>query len=190
MSILDALWQRAFWWLVALPLADCVLGLLALRSPAIKVAFFRAPVIVQKLWPVVQVSLLLTLPLAPRPRFTFISVAAGAAAGLVALAAVLALWLLSFRAIGFIPSLRPAKGLISTGPCAVVQHPIHLGNLVSALRVVLVCRAVGAVLYWLAAVAVHSVTILVEKMSLRAEYGEAYAAYAKQVPYRLVPYVF
>ena len=190
MSFLNEVWESAFWWLAALHLADGIFGLLALRSARFKAAFFRMPILVQKLWPVVDVGLVLVLPLVPQPRWTFIPAAAGVTVGLAAVAGAVALWLHAFRAIGFIPSLRPVKGLIATGPYAVVRHPIYLANLLSALGLALVFRAGGAVCYWPVVAALLSTGILVEEKGLRMEYGEEYAAYMKQVPYRLIPYVY
>jgi len=52
MNVLNEVWESAFWWLVAFHLAECVFGLLALRSARFKKGFFSMPILAQNsvLW--------------------------------------------------------------------------------------------------------------------------------------------
>jgi protein-S-isoprenylcysteine O-methyltransferase Ste14 len=189
MNILSQVWNAAFWWLAAINLAEFAIGLLVFTSPRLKAAFFRMPMLVQKLLPALNIFPLLLLPLAPQPTWTFMPVAAHVAAGLAAMGAAGVLWFLSLRAFGGIPSIRAAKGLVCAGPYGMVRNPIYLGNMLSALGMALAFRALGALLYVPVTAALYYGTILCEEKDLRTEYGEEYAAYARKVPYRLIPYL-
>ncbi len=190
MNTLDHFWQQSFWWLVGLHLAYLIIALIAVASARFKAAFFKWPVFVQKLLPAFYVGLFLALPFAPQSRLTVIPPAIAITMGAIAVTAALILWLQSFRVIGFIPSLRAPKGLVSAGPYAVVRNPIYLGNMLGPLGLALALRAEGALLYWPIIVAGFLVLIPFEERGLQAEYGEAYTNYLKRVPYRLIPYVF
>jgi protein-S-isoprenylcysteine O-methyltransferase Ste14 len=189
-NILGAVWNTAFWWLVAVSLSAFGVGFFALLSPTVKRAFFRAPTIVQKLivpWAMVP---LWVLPLAPQPTLTFIPRGTAASAGLVCVLTALLIWVGALRVIGFIPGIRPGKGLVCTGLYGVIRHPIYLGNTLSVLGMALMFRAAGALVY-VPVVAVLFLSIIpVEERDLRAQYGEEYSTYANKVRYRLIPYVF
>jgi protein-S-isoprenylcysteine O-methyltransferase Ste14 len=190
MGILSTVWNMAFWWLVAASLCAFGLGFLTLMSPTVKRAFFKAPTVVQKLivpWAMVP---LWVLPLAPQPRLTFVPLAAAVPVGLVCVLTALVIWVGALRVIGFIPGVRPPKGLVCTGMYGVVRHPIYLGNTLSVLGMALVFRAGGALLYVAVVAALLLCIIPVEERDLRAEYGEEYSAYSKKVRYRLIPYLF
>jgi protein-S-isoprenylcysteine O-methyltransferase Ste14 len=179
-----------FWCLVAVSLSAFGLAFLALMSPAIKRALFKAPIWVQKLIVPFAMVPLWVLPLAPQPRWEFIPLEIAVPAGVVCLLAALGIWISAFRAIGFIPGVRPAQGLVCRGAYAVVRHPIYAGNTLSVVGMALVFRAAGALVYGPVVVAIFLAIILVEERDLRAAYGDEYSAYEKKVKYRLIPRVF
>lgn len=188
--MLRVVWQTAYWWLVAISLSAFGLGFMTLVFPAVKRAFFRAPTIVQKLIVPLAMVPLWVLPLAPQSRLTLIPLGVAVPAGLVCLVTALLIWVSALRVIGFIPGVRPAKGLVCTGMYGVVRHPINLGNTLSVLGMALVFRGAGALLYVPVLAVLFLCLIHVEERDLRAAYGEEYAAYAEKVRYRLIPRVF
>jgi protein-S-isoprenylcysteine O-methyltransferase Ste14 len=190
MNVFSAAWSVAFGWLVAVNLLAFGLGFLTLTSPRVRRAFFKAPTIVQKLIvPLVMVPLWV-LPLAPQPTLTFIPLGVAVPAGLACVLTAVLIWVGALRVIGFIPGIRPAKGLVCTGMYGVVRHPIYLGNTLSVLGMALIFRAAGALLYVLVVAALFLCIVRVEERDLRAEYGEEYSAYARKVKYRLIPRLF
>jgi len=179
-----------FWRLVAVSLSAFGLAFVAMLSPAVKRALFKAPILVQKLFVPFAMVPLWALPVAPQPRWTFIPLGIAVPAGLVCLLAALVIWISAFRAIGFIPGVRPARGLVCGGVYGVVRHPIYVGNTLSVLGMALMFRAAGALVYVLVLVALFLAFIPIEERDLRAAYGDEYSAYEKKVRYRLIPRVF
>jgi protein-S-isoprenylcysteine O-methyltransferase Ste14 len=133
---------------------------------------------------------LLVLPFVPQTRWTSVPIAVVAPIGLLAVACAFVVWCLAFRAIGFIPSIRPPKGLVDTGPYGVVRNPIYLGILMGTLGLSLAFRALDALYYWPVILCCFGAITFLEEKGLKAEYGEAYSAYKKKVRHRLIPYVF
>jgi protein-S-isoprenylcysteine O-methyltransferase Ste14 len=184
------MWNPAFWCLVAVSLSAFGLGFLALLSPAVKRALFKAPIWVQKLIVPFAMVPLWVLPVAPQPRWTFIPLGIAVPGGIVCLLTAIVIWISALRAIGFIPGVRPAQGLVCHGAYGVVRHPIYVGNTLSVLGMALVFRAAGALVYVLVLAALFLAGIPIEERDLRAAYGEEYSAYEKKVRYRLIPGVF
>jgi len=180
----------AFWCLVAVSLSAFGLGFLALMSAAVKRAIFKAPIWVQKLIVPFAMVPLWVLPLAPQPRWTFIPLGIAVPTGAVCLLTALVIWISALRAIGFIPGVRPPRGLVCRGAYGVVRHPIYVGNTLSVLGIALILRAAGALAYVLVLAALFLAIIPIEERDLRATYGEEYSAYEKKVRYRLIPRVF
>ncbi|MEO7157989.1 MAG: isoprenylcysteine carboxylmethyltransferase family protein [Vicinamibacterales bacterium] len=76
----------------------------------------------------------------------------------------------------------------ATGPFSLVRHPIYLGWILivfpsAVMTTSQLLFAVTSTLYLIAA-------IPLEEASLVNTYGDAYRAYQKQMPWRLVPYVW
>jgi protein-S-isoprenylcysteine O-methyltransferase Ste14 len=84
---------------------------------------------------------------------------------------------------GVLPDVR---GLVMRGPYRIVRHPLYLGELVSALGLVVgTSRPLPALLAWAACVAVQIVRTRYEEEGLRAEFPE-YEDYARRTS-RLIP---
>jgi len=87
------------------------------------------------------------------------------------------------RCFGLFPEVR---GLVLRGPYRVVRHPVYLGELVSALGLVLAKpHPLVVALFGLFLVLQYWRTIY-EERALAAAYPDDYPAYARRVP-RLVP---
>lgn len=76
--------------------------------------------------------------------------------------------------------------VISSGPYAIVRHPMYVGVVIMALGVPLALGSWWGLILVLASLALLVLRILDEEKMLRAEL-EGYEAYARNVRYRLVP---
>jgi protein-S-isoprenylcysteine O-methyltransferase Ste14 len=87
------------------------------------------------------------------------------------------------RCFGIFPEVR---GLVVRGPYRLVRHPVYLGELISAIGMVLAKpHPLILVLFALFAALQYGRTIY-EERALRAAFPESYANYAQGVP-RLIP---
>jgi protein-S-isoprenylcysteine O-methyltransferase Ste14 len=87
------------------------------------------------------------------------------------------------RCFGLFPEVR---GLVLRGPYRLVRHPVYLGELVSALGLLLAKPHPLVVAIFAAFVALQYWRTIYEERALSAAYPDQYPAYTHQVP-RLVP---
>jgi len=85
-------------------------------------------------------------------------------------------------------TIRKMEGqrVISTGPYALVRHPMYVGALVMVMGVPLALGSYWGLLFMLLNVPVLMLRILDEEKMLGSEL-EGYTAYARTVRYRLIP---
>jgi len=108
------------------------------------------------------------------------------ASGVVVLIGTLfTIWSLAIlgRCFGLFPEVR---GLVLRGPYRLVRHPVYLGEVVSALGLLLAKPHPLVVAVFAAFVALQYWRTTFEERALSAAYPGEYPAYARQVP-RLVP---
>jgi protein-S-isoprenylcysteine O-methyltransferase Ste14 len=73
--------------------------------------------------------------------------------------------------------------LITTGPYAYIRHPIHVGNLLVGLGMILLSEAFPLTLLWLAFFALHHrIIIPAEEEFLKEKLGEGFDRYCELVP--------
>ncbi len=87
------------------------------------------------------------------------------------------------RCFGLFPEVR---GLVLRGPYRLVRHPVYLGELVSALGLLVVKPHPLIVAVFALFVALQYGRTIFEERALAAAYPDDYPAYARRVP-RLVP---
>ncbi len=87
------------------------------------------------------------------------------------------------RCFGLFPEVR---GLVLRGPYRLVRHPVYLGELVSALGLLVVKPHPLIVAVFAVFVALQYGRTIYEERALAAAYPDDYPAYARRVP-RLVP---
>lgn len=84
--------------------------------------------------------------------------------------------------------VKAGQRVVDVGPYAWVRHPSYTGAAASLVGVgVAMGNGLGLVLVLLVTAVGYGYRIRVEERMLLAELGEPYRAYAKRVPYRLVP---
>jgi len=93
------------------------------------------------------------------------------------------LWL--GRSFAVLPARR---GLVTTGPYALLRHPVYLGELLMLQAVGAASGSRGAQLICMAAVPLVAVRILVEERVMALD--PAWGAYAQRTRYRLVPWLW
>jgi protein-S-isoprenylcysteine O-methyltransferase Ste14 len=84
----------------------------------------------------------------------------------------------------------PPPALVTSGPFAIVRHPLALGMVILALGPAV---AAGRPLVWVSfatVVVALGRRCLQDERELDATFGDAYARYAAAVPSRLVPFVW
>jgi len=113
----------------------------------------------------------------------------GAAAALAVVGVVLALWAGRTMGRSLTPFPHPVQaGLVTTGPFALVRHPIYTGGLALFLGFALVTSVTALVLTAVLGL-LWAAKLRFEERLLEDVY-EDYAAYQQRVRWRLVPLVY
>ena len=86
-------------------------------------------------------------------------------------------------------TIKQGHELITTGPYAVVRHPIYTGILTGFLGTAIALSQVRGLIGLILIFIVLWAKLRVEEEWMRSQFGEAYATYAHQTA-ALVPYVF
>lgn len=108
-----------------------------------------------------------------------------ASSAVITLGTLWTIWSLASlgRCFGLFPE---ARGLVTRGPYQLVRHPVYLGELVSAVGLLLAKPNVIIVLIFAVFVALQYWRTVYEERALSAAFPGEYPAYARRVP-RLVP---
>lgn len=108
-----------------------------------------------------------------------------AASAVVIVGTLWSMWSLASlgRCFGLFPEVR---GLVQRGPYRLVRHPVYLGELISAVGMLIAKPHPLIVLLFGAFVALQFGRTIYEERALTAAFPEEYAAYARRVA-RLVP---
>ena len=108
-----------------------------------------------------------------------------ASSAVVTLGTVWTIWSLAFlgRCFGLFPE---ARGLVTRGPYRLVRHPVYLGEILSAVGLLVVKPHVVIVLIFAVFVALQYWRTVYEERALTAAFPDAYPAYATRVS-RLLP---
>jgi protein-S-isoprenylcysteine O-methyltransferase Ste14 len=85
-------------------------------------------------------------------------------------------------------TIKPGHELITTGPYAVVRHPIYTGILTGFLGMAIAISQVRGFIVFVLIFLVFWVKLRMEEQWMRSQFGEAYAAYARQTA-ALAPYL-
>jgi protein-S-isoprenylcysteine O-methyltransferase Ste14 len=86
-------------------------------------------------------------------------------------------------------TIKQGHELITTGPYALVRHPIYTGILTGFLGTTIALSQVRGVIGFLLMFLVLGAKLRIEEEWMRSQFGEAYATYAHQTA-ALVPYLF
>jgi protein-S-isoprenylcysteine O-methyltransferase Ste14 len=86
-------------------------------------------------------------------------------------------------------TIKQGHELITTGPYAVVRHPIYTGILTGFLGVAIAISQVRGLIVFVLIFLVFWVKLRMEEQWMRTQFGETYATYAHQTA-ALVPYLF
>jgi protein-S-isoprenylcysteine O-methyltransferase Ste14 len=108
-----------------------------------------------------------------------------ASSAVVTLGTLWTIWSLAFlgRCFGLFPE---ARGLVTRGPYRWVRHPVYVGEITSAVGLLLAKPHVLIVLIFAVFVALQYWRTVYEEQALSAAFSEEYATYAKRVS-RLIP---
>jgi protein-S-isoprenylcysteine O-methyltransferase Ste14 len=108
-----------------------------------------------------------------------------ASSGVVIVGTLWTIWSLAAlgRCFGLLPEVR---GLVTSGPYRLVRHPVYLGEIISAVGLLLAKPSVAIVLIFLAFVGLQFWRTSFEEQALTSAFPDAYPAYAGHVA-RLVP---
>jgi protein-S-isoprenylcysteine O-methyltransferase Ste14 len=86
-------------------------------------------------------------------------------------------------------TIKRGHELITTGPYAVVRHPIYTGTLTGFLGMAIAVSQVRGFIAFVLIFLVFRVKFRMEEEWMRSQFGETYAAYAHRTS-ALVPYLF
>jgi protein-S-isoprenylcysteine O-methyltransferase Ste14 len=85
-------------------------------------------------------------------------------------------------------TIKQGHELITTGPYAVVRHPIYTGILTGFLGMAIAISQVRGFLVFVLIFLAFWIKLRMEEQWMRSQFGEAYATYARQTA-ALVPYL-
>ena len=104
----------------------------------------------------------------------------------IVLGTLFTLWSLATlgRCFGLFPEVR---GLVTRGPYCLVRHPVYLGELTSAVGLLLAKPHVTVLVVLLAFAGLQYARTVYEERALGAAFPDLYPAYARRVP-RLIPW--
>ena len=85
-------------------------------------------------------------------------------------------------------TIKQGHELITTGPYAVVLHPIYTGILISFLGMAIAISQVRGFIVSVLIFLAFRIKLCMEEQWMRSQFGEAYATYARQTA-ALVPYL-
>ena len=108
-----------------------------------------------------------------------------ASSAIVIVGTLWTIWSLAFlgRCFGLFPEVR---GLVQRGPYRLVRHPVYLGELISAVGMLVAKPHPLIVLIFVVFVALQYGRTIYEERALSAAFPEAYPSYAQRVG-RLIP---
>jgi len=86
-------------------------------------------------------------------------------------------------------TIKQGHELITTGPYAVVRHPIYTGILAGFLGMAIAISQVRGFIAFVLIFLAFWIKLRIEEQWMRSQFGEAYATYAQQTA-ALVPYLF
>lgn len=86
-------------------------------------------------------------------------------------------------------TIKQDHELITTGPYALVRHPIYTGILAGFLGTAIALSQVRGIVVLVLVFLVFWAKLRMEEEWMRSEFGETYGTYASQTA-ALVPYVF
>lgn len=86
--------------------------------------------------------------------------------------------------------VQEGQQLVSTGPYAVVRHPMYMGIIPMFLSLPLTVGAVWPLVPVTLCLVLFGVRTYSEEEFLVKTFGEEYLEYRKKVPYRMIPFVF
>jgi len=86
-------------------------------------------------------------------------------------------------------TIKQGHELITTGPYAVVRHPIYTGILTGFLGTAIALSQVRGSITFVLIFLVFWIKLRMEEQWMRSQFGETYATYARQTA-ALVPYLF
>lgn len=86
-------------------------------------------------------------------------------------------------------TIKQDHELITTGPYAIVRHPIYTGSLAGFLGLAIAVSEVRGIIAFLLMFLVFWVKFSIEERWMRSQFGETYARYVRRTA-ALVPYLF
>jgi protein-S-isoprenylcysteine O-methyltransferase Ste14 len=174
--------------ILSINLCVFLFDLIFLSDKTARDRFFKLPVFVQKLFPLVIVVPLFIAPLIPQNRFNISNVISLPTGILLFVLG----WILPICALckfGTIPSVRKKSNLITTGVYRVVRHPIYSGTLISLLGWTILLKSIISIVYFPFVFLLYFFATFVEERILIEEYGDQYLDYKKKVTKRFIPFI-
>ena len=94
----------------------------------------------------------------------------------------------SFRSGGVPP--RERDRLVTSGPFRLIRHPVYAGVICFPLGLALLVQSWALLLYFVLVLVLVLLLMPAEERQLAAAYGDEYAQYRRQVPNRLIPFIY
>jgi len=171
-----AVFAAAAWWHERYPVEDAVP---AAVPPPWRVWIYRW----QNVLPFVLLPVLFVIPplaISGTPFDRGLDVAGGAC---MVTGLALRLWATAHRDTPSAAPARPPTRLATTGPYALMRHPLPLANLLTGVGVALIAEnALALIVVPTALIAMYRITVALEDAWLAERFGRAYLDYCARVP--------
>ena len=94
----------------------------------------------------------------------------------------------SFRSGGVTP--HEGDRLVTSGPFRLIRHPVYAGMICFPLGLALLVQSWALLAYFVLVLVLVLLLMPAEERQLAAAYGHEYAQYRRQVPERLIPFIY
>lgn len=155
---------------------------------SLKKAFFRLPVMAQKIYVAFFVVPLFAAPFFSISKFADPSVLF-ITSGIIMSIAGLLIIVFSFLKIGVVPSIKNDGKLSTTGTYKIVRHPIYFGTIVTQAGLILVNQALLPIIYLPLSILLYYMMATIEEKDLVNMFGDRYLEFSKKTKGKVIPLI-
>jgi len=154
----------------------------------LKIAFFKLPVVCQKIYVAFFVIPLFSAPFFSISKFTE-ETASLLIGGVFISVCGFIIIVLSFMKIGFVPSIKSDGKLSTAGTYRIVRHPIYFGTILTQLGLILTNQALISLVYLPFSIILYYLMASIEEKDLVNMFGSQYLAFRRITRGKVIPFI-
>ncbi len=154
----------------------------------LKKAFFKLPVVCQKIYVAFFVIPLFLAPFISISKFTE-ETPALLVSGIIISVIGFFIIVFSFVKIGVVPSIKSDGKLSTTGTYRIVRHPIYFGTIITQLGLILTNQALISLIYFPFSIILYYLMASIEEKDLVNMFGSQYLAFRKITRGKVIPFI-